>query len=210
MKNNKMADLKKLVPPPKRPLTLDKSILDRNERVLMIEFPADFVEFGETFGSGTFRCPASWDVWSPYLSEYPSFVMHFSRIWSDFKDAVEAIDLPFEIFPEVGGLLPFATSPDGDWVCWVTHGPPDDWTVVDVGLYEKDGHELFRVFCLRVEPKNYSGSPARRGNMESRNRSGVRSASAFRLIYKRVECQAGWLRHKALHRPGCLTASRNR
>ena len=34
-----------------------------------------------------------------------------------------------------------AKTPDGDWVCWQTKGEPDDWTVVDMGQYEKDGYE---------------------------------------------------------------------
>src|SRR5579871_2413771 len=145
MHKNKMRDLIKILKPPSTPLDRDESALARAERVLRLKFPSDFLEFGRIYGSGTIKTAYSWEVWSPFRPTYPLIVLEFARIWNIFRDSMEVHDVPFGIFPEVGGILPFAKSADGDWVCWRTIGDPDDWDVVDFGQYQADGYELLNM-----------------------------------------------------------------
>ncbi|MCC5474505.1 hypothetical protein [Streptomyces barringtoniae] len=37
---------------------------------------------------------------------------------------------PFPVWPEARGILPFATSPGGDFLCWLVDGPTDDRRLV--------------------------------------------------------------------------------
>lgn len=143
MPSNVMSDLVNLLPPPAAPLDYDPDWLDRNQGVLRIELPADFVEFGKLYGSGQIKSAYGWEVWSPFRPTYPQIVLEFARIWFIFKDAMEIDDVPFGIFPEEGGILPFASTDNGDWVCWITQGAPDSWTVIDMYNYEEGQYESF-------------------------------------------------------------------
>ena len=37
---------------------------------------------------------------------------------------------PYALYPEQGGLLEWAGTDNGDRLCWLTEGSPEDWTVV--------------------------------------------------------------------------------
>lgn len=106
MHTNKIPDLLKILPPPEKPLDFEESMLQRNQSILRLEFPSDFVEFGKIYGSGTIKSAYSWEVWSPFRPTYPLIVLEFARTWNIFKEASEINDVPFGIFPEVGGILP--------------------------------------------------------------------------------------------------------
>lgn len=145
MFHNKTSELAALVSPPEHPMDFDDASLQRNQGILRIEFPQDVVEYARTFGSGTFDAAYSWEVWSPARRTYPLIVLEFSRICNIFKEAMEIDDVPFPIFPEVGGILPFASSDGGDWVCWITDGEPDDWKVVDLYQYEQGFYQVLEM-----------------------------------------------------------------
>ncbi|MEZ6057218.1 MAG: SMI1/KNR4 family protein [Planctomycetaceae bacterium] len=142
MRRNLIQELVKVLPPPSKPLDTDESLLVRLETCTRTPFPADFIEFGKVYGSGQIKSAYSWEVWSPFRSTYPLIILEFARTWELFRDAMELGNEPFRIFPQVGGLLPFAQSDGGDWVCWETVGEPDEWGVVDIysldeGQYER-------------------------------------------------------------------------
>ncbi len=145
MFTDKTSELAALVSPPDAPLDFDKTVLQRNQGILRIEFPADAVEFAKVFGSGRFKCAYTWEVWSPSRQTFPLIVLEFSRIFNMFKESMEIDDVPFAIFPDVGGILPFATSSDGDWVCWITKGEPNDWKVVDLYQYEQGFYQILEM-----------------------------------------------------------------
>ena len=37
---------------------------------------------------------------------------------------------PYTFHPEPGGLLGWATTNNGGWICWLTEGEPDGWPIV--------------------------------------------------------------------------------
>jgi hypothetical protein len=38
--------------------------------------------------------------------------------------------VPYPLFPEPGGLLPFGIDDNGDGLYWLTTGEPDQWSIV--------------------------------------------------------------------------------
>lgn len=141
MRQNMIAELIKVLPPPNTPMDTDESLLGRLQRCVRIQFPADFIEFGKVYGSGMIKSAYSWEVLSPFRPSYPLFIFNFARNQELYRDAMEIGDEPFRIFPQVGGLLPFAATPDGDYVCWETTGEPDAWGVVDLSSLDDGQYE---------------------------------------------------------------------
>jgi hypothetical protein len=143
MRQNRVAELAKILPPPNAPLDRDESFLRRLENCTRIQFPADFIEFGKLYGSGTIKSAYSWEVLSPFRPSYPLYILNFARNQELYRDSMEVGNEPFRVFPQVGGLLPFAQSSGGDYVCWETIGEPDDWGVVD--FYSFDDGQFERL-----------------------------------------------------------------
>jgi hypothetical protein len=166
MRHNMIAKLVKVLPPPREPLDRDYSQLQRLERCTRIKFPSDFIEFGKVYGSGNIKSAYGWEIWSPFRPSYLLIILEFARIWNIFRDAMEIGDVPFRIFPQVGGLLPFATSDGGDWVCWETVGEPDEWGVVDMYSLDKGQYErldagfseyFYKVLMRQVVLRRHQG-----------------------------------------------------
>jgi hypothetical protein len=60
-----------------------------------------------------------------------------AQIFASFED-----DLPYPFWPSPGGLLAFGKTDFGDYLFWLTHGPPNDWRVVVWGR----GLQQFEAF----------------------------------------------------------------
>ncbi len=159
MPKNVMQDLQKLVLPPRFPLDNDAEQLERNRQVMRIDFPADYLEFGTTYGTGTFRAAYSWEIWSPSRRGLPLIALYFSRTCNMYKESAYPKPPKLGVYPEMGGLLPFGSSPNGDWICWDTHGDSSEWTVVDLGRYEEGGYEStgfsFSEYLVNVLSQKY-------------------------------------------------------
>jgi hypothetical protein len=72
------------------------------------------------------------DAWNlekqmEYYAEVVDSLRDFER--EHDPDNVEQ-NFPYRVFPEAGGLLPFAQQMDGDTFCWKTVGDCDGWTIV--------------------------------------------------------------------------------
>src|SRR5258708_11837030 len=50
----------------------------------------------------------------------------FAPLWDDCPE-----DFTYPLFPEPGGQLPWASTGDGDQLCWLTGGEPDNWPAVE-------------------------------------------------------------------------------
>ena len=38
--------------------------------------------------------------------------------------------MPYPLSPEPGGLYPWGSTDNGDWLYWLTNGEPDSWRVI--------------------------------------------------------------------------------
>ncbi|MET9232509.1 SMI1/KNR4 family protein [Lentzea sp. NPDC003310] len=146
---NDLKALCTLVAPPARPVLGERS-WEWVQAELGTRLPADYVEFMETYGGGTFaRCL---NLWTPLD---PQGLTHLAReATADALDMAAFLDegpsLP--MWPEPGGFLPFGENVEGDKLGWLTTGDPDRWPLVFLARYLEDDEQ---------EPPLPSRSPAR-------------------------------------------------
>lgn len=101
--------------------------------------PSDYVAFITRYGTG--RVSGFLWVYNPFeenvhlnlLSRYRIILDGDREIRESFPD-----DVPEPLFPEPGGLLPWAGTDNGDQLYWCTKGAPDSWSVV---VWESRGPE---------------------------------------------------------------------
>lgn len=98
---------------------------------LGVGFPSDYKEFLSVYGVGSLR--ESFWVLSPF-SARPGFGLQEKLAFERRKhhDLIEDYQLdvlPYPIFPEQGGILPWGSTAGGCMCSWVTVGSPDNWTV---------------------------------------------------------------------------------
>jgi hypothetical protein len=123
--------------------------------------PGDYMKFIELYGTGTI---ADWlTVLNPFAANRHQnlFVAGF-----EFLAALREIkgqfleEVPFPLFYEPQGLLPWGISIDGDIFCWSTRGLSGHWTVTVIGRHT--GNEefpmpmtqfLFEALSGRVRPR---------------------------------------------------------
>jgi hypothetical protein len=125
--------LLKVLPPPVRPVeTPPTGQWDAIEGRLGAVLPLDYKAFVELFGSG-FIDRFLW-VFNPFsadenirlaeASERQLAILRWLR-----EQANERV--PYPIFPEPDGLLPWGETANGDCFYWITsHSSPDEWSVV--------------------------------------------------------------------------------
>jgi hypothetical protein len=137
-------DLYSILPRPNRPVETgnDESWLQVAEKVGM-RLPIDFVYFIDSYGTGNINSFLS--VLNPFtVHTYLNLLDQIPRILSGLRDLREQFpeQYPYPLYFELGGLLPWGISDDGDYYCWLTRGLPDKWPVVtvprhaDVELFE--------------------------------------------------------------------------
>jgi hypothetical protein len=101
------------------------------ERNLGTALPADFREFIDRYGAGRLA-DFVW-IFSPFAQEpNVNLLDQSSRQLAALRELTERFGelLPYPLYPEEGGLLPFGGTDNGDVLFWRTHGAPDQWTVV--------------------------------------------------------------------------------
>jgi hypothetical protein len=88
--------------------------------------PRDYKAFIDTYGSGIV---GALEIQNPF--HRPT---NYHQWWSDwasrYEDLAKYEPIPYPLFPEPGGLLPFGTLGDVDTLNWLTTGTPDKWPFV--------------------------------------------------------------------------------
>lgn len=123
--------------------------------------PGDYMKFIELYGTGTIA------GWLTILNSFASnrhqnlFIAGFEYLAAlrelkrEFPD-----DIPFSLYYEPQGLLPWGISIDGDIFCWSTAGLSGNWRVVIIGRHT--GYEefpmpltqfLFEALSKKIEPR---------------------------------------------------------
>jgi hypothetical protein len=116
-----------LVPPPARPRLGPAGWAEVTGR-LGTALPPDYVALAERYAGAELR---DWlYLYQPLDLTAPGGLVRnaygageaYRTLRRDFPD-----DFPRAAFPEPGGFLAAAVSLDGDWVGWLTEGPPERW-----------------------------------------------------------------------------------
>lgn len=97
---------------------------------LGMPLPIDYKEFIEIYGSGKIA-DFLW-IFNPFsINENLNLekqIENQARVLAELQLYGESI--PYRLFPERGGVLPFGITDNGDVLFWLTAGAPDDWVVV--------------------------------------------------------------------------------
>lgn len=158
----------KLLPPPASPRGLNRS-WKLVEREIGLALPDDYKAFIDLYGSGRIASADGWaDVWNfrdasifgPSLHEALSDDKSVAQF---YRRRINTTDYacPHPIYPEPGGLLPFASVDDVQYLNWLTKGSANRWDVV---YFFFDGLEFTRLqgdsfsrCLLKMLRKDYTG-----------------------------------------------------
>jgi hypothetical protein len=137
-------DLTRLVPPPIRPADPVGDWF-AVEAALGLALPSDFKTLLRVYGSGEFLDVCLLVPWDTHADGAIDLVKQARRLLMDhesFRD--EAPDeFPYPLYPEPGGLLEWGGTGNGDRLCWLTTGDPDEWPVVVWNLcYYADRYDV--------------------------------------------------------------------
>jgi hypothetical protein len=123
--------LNALVPPPVRPSEAGSLEQWRVvEQRLGLALPSDYREFIFAYGTGRFA--QFYRVYNPFsASEWMSLFPSVDRVCKAAREIKRdwPEDVPYPIYPERPGLLPWANDENGNDYYWLTDGPPDTWQV---------------------------------------------------------------------------------
>jgi hypothetical protein len=127
--------LTSLLPVPESPRGLDTD-WESIEHELGIVLPSDYKQFINHFGTGLIQgssldygCLSVWNYRE--ASNNFSLLDDVSSVISEYHDAREkGYSLIYPFYPEKGGLLPFASTQNGDYFNWRMVGISEKWDVV--------------------------------------------------------------------------------
>jgi hypothetical protein len=136
-------DLCKAVPPPDNPFEAGRPEgFTAVEGRLGLALPTDYKSLIGAYGAGSWK-GFLW-VLNPFASNRYLNLFEQTQRQLDAERTIRADwpkDVPFALYPEPGGLLPWAMTDNGDRLYWVTEGRPDTWDTV---VYESRGPEYDR------------------------------------------------------------------
>lgn len=144
-------ELRQVLPVPKRPSFADGD-WPAVEESLGLALPADYKAFINSYGSGTALSAnsvgtAGLVIHSPFIwvasgREIRKAWVSWASMYQDFATYGGA-DIPYPVFSEAGGLLPFGSLADAHSLNWLTIGEPEEWPFVyyhrDEGFFEVRG-----------------------------------------------------------------------
>jgi hypothetical protein len=150
--------LVEMVPPPVAPFEAGAaSDFARVEGELGLALPEDYKRLILAYGSGQWQ--RFWVILNPFAeNEYINLLVQCQnrrpKKWSmlDAERVVREAEggrYPHPIYPEPGGILPWASTDNGGRFFWLTKGGADEWATVyyadrspEFGVYEMSCTEL--------------------------------------------------------------------
>lgn len=122
---NIMSNLLDILSIPEEPVDAGSpSSWDFVEEKVGIKLPNDYKNFINTYGTGWIG--RFLYIWSPFTNtSYANFLINYPQRLEWWKEG----QLPYPLYPETNGVLPFAATKDGDTLCWITKGLPDEWHI---------------------------------------------------------------------------------
>ncbi len=127
--------LKRIVTPPQHPSEVGTLEQWRAiEHQLGTTLPSDYRDFVFTYGSGLFA--RFYRVYNPFAaSEWTALYPSVQRVCDWQRDTKRRWTdrVPYSIYPDQPGILPWGNDENGNDYCWITDGPPETWLVASDG-----------------------------------------------------------------------------
>ncbi|MEI8574477.1 SMI1/KNR4 family protein [Methylomonas sp. LW13] len=123
--------VKSILSPPSRPTDVPKNeVWGEIEARIGTLLPSDYKAFIKQYGTG--RIANFLWIFNPFSrNENLNLVAQLDRqrdVFSDLESFGEV--LPYKLFPEDGGIFPFAMTDNGDVLFWRTGANPEQWGIV--------------------------------------------------------------------------------
>jgi hypothetical protein len=136
---NPLTELLEVIRPPKRPFHAEGD-WDSVESQLGLRLPSDYKAYIAAYGGGTIN--GGLEIPSPFRAG--EGVRRWWTGWAEFyPDIADSVDTPYPVFPQSGGLLPFGSFGDVNFLNWLTVGEPEQWPFVyyhrEDGFFEIKG-----------------------------------------------------------------------
>lgn len=127
-----LSNLKELVAPPTQPIEAG-SLNQWNtvEERLGLSLPSDYRDFILAYGTGQFA--RFYLVFNPFsISEWVNLFTCVKRLCNAESEIKRhwPDTVPYRIYPERPGLLPWGCDENGNYYFWLTAGPADTWQVI--------------------------------------------------------------------------------
>lgn len=155
--------LMEIVPPPAAPSEAFDGPWEPLEAELGRALPQDYKDFVRLYGLGTF-VDFIW-IYVPRCSlPHARLEAEVRAVHQNFFNDEEVRQL---LWPARGGLLVFGRTQFGDYLFWLTRGPPDEWPVVVWGrgfwrleTFERSFTDfLAGIAGNEIEPEDFPESP---------------------------------------------------
>jgi hypothetical protein len=118
--------LMKAVPPPVEPSGAFLGPWEPIEAELGTALPQDYKDFVRLYGSGYFM-----EFLGIYVPRSRNPNLRLESVVRAICDTfVDREELPYPLWPNPGGLLPFGGTDNGDSLFWNPRGAPTDWGIV--------------------------------------------------------------------------------
>jgi hypothetical protein len=102
------------------------------EDKLDLKLPTDYKSFATEYGTGLFANFIR--VFNPFDEDpYASLLENAKTICDMYREIKKAEGekfLPFAMYPDEGGLLPWGNDENGNFIFWLTKGNPSKWPTV--------------------------------------------------------------------------------
>jgi len=139
-------ELSAIVRPPTDPVEAGpESLWDEIQQDLGILLPNDLRDFGLAYGTGSFVEQGIF-IFNPFSRSYRKSLDENLFAWKSLRDGEGDREVPFELYPNTPGLLPWGCDDQGAGLFWITEGLADDWPIL------VRGHEdpVFQRFEMDV------------------------------------------------------------
>lgn len=129
-----------VVPPPAEPTGPFEGPWESIEAELGVELPSDYKDFARFYGCGYFM--GYLNVAIPRARSGLPLEQFAAEVSKEF---LALQDARYSFWPAAGGLLPFGSTENADYLFWLTVGVPETWRTV---LWSRGGLKEFEEFDL--------------------------------------------------------------
>jgi hypothetical protein len=160
-----------LVPPPEKPVEVPSpSRINEIETRINLTLPDDLKQVINAYGDGKWQ--DSWFLYNPHFD----WCFEDWRSPSDHDSGTMLLELPYmrmcrptardcgledwdsPLFPEEGGLLPWATTENGGCLFWLTEGGRSRWPTIYFPDDRRVRFERFELSCSEILYGSVSGT----------------------------------------------------